>query len=343
MPKPRVVSSDRLEVDPDTDPRSVARALRDAPAECHLQFSQPLPAKLLAATAEAILQRPSTTLRAYGRAIEPGLGWLKGFAHLRRLQLNLWNETSFEALRGLVNLEHLSLGDTASRAPSLMFLDGLGRLSRLYVEGHGKSFESVGHLPELRHLGLRASRAKSLEPIQYHQRIEVLTINFGGLRDFSALATMPMLRGVELYQVRNFNTEDLEPLGDCSSLEATSLGALRNVKSLATLGRAPANSLRYLLLEGMKGLTSFSGLERCERLEQLGLYDSKPKDVTLEPLLDLPSLGGLIIGDPYPRKVIEDFAARYTGSVLRYRDEVERGPWQDLKVRWRGSVESCLT
>lgn len=53
-------------------------------------------------------------------------------------------------------------------------------------------------------------------------------------------------------------------------------------------------------------------------LEQLGLYESQPKDRSLRPWREPNQLAHLILGDAYPAAEIEQLQAWYRGR-LRYR------------------------
>src|SRR5262249_54851053 len=154
------------------------------------------------------------------------------------------------------------------RRPSLAFLRELERLDDLWLEAHDKDFAAVGALPALRRLALRVPRAKSLEPLRGHARVEVFEMNFGGIRDLSPLVDMPALRALQIYQVRLVDTDDLDALAACGALEVVSLGALRNVKSLRALGGRPAETLRLLTLERLTSLETLADLTACARLEE---------------------------------------------------------------------------
>jgi hypothetical protein len=167
-------------------------------------------------------------------------------------------------------------------------------------------------------------------------------MDFGGIRDLSPLAELPALRALQIYRVRKLDTDDLEPLGDCSGLQVVSLGALRNVESLRALARGPAETLRLLILERLTGLTTLADLAACTRLEELGLYESRPADQRLDVLLELPKLNRLVVGDAHPAGQIEALRARFTGATLSVRGEDVRGKLEDVLVRWRASVGVLL-
>ena len=307
-----------------------------------LQFDVPLPDAVLAAVAEVLRRHPDVELRAYGRAVDPGLGWLSGFEHVEHLSLELWHATSFDVLARFKRLRSLGLGETKSRRPSLAFLRELKHLEQLWLEAHDKDFDAVGALPSLRRLALRVPRTRSLEALRGHAGIEIFAMDFGGVRDLSPLADLPRLRGLELDQVRKLDTGDLDPIGDCTGLEAVSLGALRNVESLRALARRPAATLRMLLLERLTGLTTLADLTACERLEELGLYDSRPADRRLDVLLECPRLNRLVAGDAYPADQREAMRTGFTGATLWMRGEAEVGVLADARVRWRASVDELL-
>jgi hypothetical protein len=243
---------------------------------------------------------------------------------------------------GFSNLRSLSLGQTASTRPSLAFLRSLSRLTVLWLEAHSKDFDAVADVASLTRLGLRIPRVRNLDVLRGHPGIQIFTMNFGGIRDLSPLADMPKLRGLELYQVRGLDTRDLDALGECCLLEAVSLGALRNVSSLRALTRRPRESLRLLTLERLTGLLTLAELAGCRKLQQLGLYESRPADRRLDVLLHIPNLRHLIVGDVYPAEQVKITRDQFLGDTLRYRSETIRGDTANIAVRWRQQVHRSL-
>ena len=307
-----------------------------------MQFSEPLPSPVLHAAADALRRHPEVAFRAYGRLISTGLAWLSGFEHIEHLALDLWQEQGFDVLGSLTRLRSLSLGETASRRPSLAFLRRLPQLNRLWLEAHDKDFDAVADVTGLVSLGLRVPRVRSLDPLRGHPRIQVLTMHFGAIRDLAPLTDLPRLRGLELYQVRGLDTGDFNVLGECRALEAVSLGAMRNIGSLRALARRPADTLRMLNLEKLTGLATLADLAACRELTQLGLYESRPADKRLDVLLEIPALRHLVIGDVYPAGQVRIMRDSFRGETLRYRGEAIRGDIDNVAVRWRQPVHTYL-
>lgn len=326
----------------DTDPASIEPAVGAAPRSLRLQFEVPLPDEVLAAAADVLRRHPDVALRVYGREVDLQLEWLSGFEHIEHLSIELWYATSFDALARFTSLRTLGLGQTKSKRPSLAFLRELTHLEELWLEAHDKDFAAVGELPSLRKLALRVPRAKSLDALRGHASIEVFAMDFGGIRDLSPLPDLPALRALQLYQVRQLDTDDVEPLGGCAALEVVSLGALRNVESLRCLVRGPAKTLRLLTLERLTGLTTLADLKACTQLEELGLYESRPADRRLDVLVECPSLNRLVVGDPYPDEQFEALRAGFGGDTLVVRGDGVRGDLADVVVRWRASVDRQL-
>jgi hypothetical protein len=307
-----------------------------------LQFDEPLPDSVLAATADVLRRHPEVGFRAYGREVDPGLAWLSGFEHVEHLTLDLWHVSSFDSLARFSGLRSLTLGETASKRPSLAFLRELLQLEVLCLEGHDKEFDAVADVGSLRRLHLRVPRIKTLDALRGHANIDVFTMDFGGVRDLSPLADIPRLRGLALYQVRKLDTDGLDALGDCAALEAVSLGALRNVGSLRALARRPRLTLRFLTLERLTGLATLADLATCERLEQLGLYETRAVDKRIDVLLRCPNLKHLVVGDLYPKDQFDAMRDGFNGETLQLRGESVRGNLGDVAVRWRASVHEQL-
>jgi hypothetical protein len=187
-------------------------------------------------------------------------------------------------------------------------------------------------------------KAKTLESLQGHPGLEVLTMDFGGIRDLAPLATLPNLRAVELYQVRKLATSDLDPIGDCRHLVALSLGALRNVENLRALTEAPSETLRFLTLERLGGLATLGDLAGCRALEEIFMVEAKPKDGRLDLIVAAPALRHLVVGDHYDKAQVARAKQGFNGQTLWIRGQSIVGDpdRSDVAVRWRRSVGDYL-
>ena len=336
------VSHRIAELRPDTDPESVSGTLATENPRV-VQFAEPLPDRLLAAVADALEAFPDVELRAYGRSVDPSLAWLGRFPHVRHLSIDLWHVTSFDRVASLGGLRKLALGETDAR-PSLAFLPALRGLEVLRLAGHAEDLAPVTELLNLRQLHLRASRAKTLEPLRSLELLEVVAIDFGRIRDLAPLADLPALQAVELHRITTLDTDDLEAIGDCRSLVALSLGALRNVTRLHALTRGPSRTLRYLTLDQMSGLVTLEDLASCETLEQVHLVRAKPKDGRLDAVARGAALRYLVVGDRYTTAQLGAATTAFRGDALVVRGAVLCGSADapEPAVSWRRPVEQYL-
>ena len=92
----------------------------------------------------------------------------------------------------------------------------------------------------------------------------------------------------------------------------------------------------------MTGLETFGDLAACARLEELGLYESRPADRRLDVLLECPRLNKLVVGDPYPNDQVAALRNGFRGATLCVCGKDIRGALDDVHVRWRASVDGQL-
>jgi hypothetical protein len=337
----RAVTASRLEVSAETDPGAIEEAAASLDRKTWFQFAQPLPATVLRALAAAAERHPLVAVRAWGSA-DPTLEWLSEFREVGSLQLNLYEAVDFSRIAGLGGLRDLSLGETASKAVSLAFLAEIQTLESLWIEGHGRGFEAVSELPSLRKLSLRVPRVKSLDALRGHPKLEVFVMDLGGIRDLTPLPGVSRLRALGLWGVRKLDTVDLAQIGGCTGLVALSLGALRNVGELRALEDGPRNTLRFLELDGMKGLATLREVGMCERLEQIQLVDSRPTDRRLDFVAAAPALDHLYVGDPYSEAEVKEALDAFKGTSFWYRGSFLVGEGTGREVSWRRPVDRYL-
>ncbi len=341
--KPFQIWQGRGQLWPDTDPASIGPALdttdaRDERRRRTVQFNQPLPSAVVEAAAASLATHPEVELYIYGTGLDSSLEGLGRFRHVQHLSVSIRDANTYEPIRNLCGLKSLVLQNGISTSLSVAFVADLPELTRLHMSGISRGAEALSNARNLRSLSCTA-RAATLQALDQHPSLQFLKLTFGTGRDLRPLTTVAGLRGLELYQISGLSSADLDPLGDCAALEALSLGALRNITSLAALNRQPSRTLRCLLLEKLTHLASFDDISACRALEQLGLFDSRPADQSLAPLTRLPRLQHLRIGDVYPSAEIDQLVSQFAGTSLHYRDTIKRG---EPKPSWRESVEHLL-
>jgi hypothetical protein len=132
---------------PDTEPASIEPAVAAARLRVRLQFDEPLPEGVLGAAADTLRRHPDVRLRAYGRRVDPGLGWLLrslglGLRALSRTPAETLRLLLLERLTGLTTLvnlaactrrEQLGLYETRPSDRRLDVLRLCPRLNRLVV------------------------------------------------------------------------------------------------------------------------------------------------------------------------------------------------------------------
>jgi hypothetical protein len=318
----RVVVDHRIaRVGHDTEPASLDAAL---PEVIWVDIMEPLPEDLLSALARGLHRHPDVGLRVQGQHVDPTLTMLRGFGHLRRLDVAVWQATDYEALRSFPQLVDLTLRETPVTRPSLAVLRYLPHLQHLRIEGHDRDFEAVATLRSLRCLALIRSRVKSLDVLVDHPTLEGVFLSFGTLRDLDPLGRLPRLRDLYLHRLRMLQTEQLRSLSQASHLDAVKLDTGPHVTDLRVFGKRPA--IRFLWLEGFSRLATLEPLSNWPRLQYLTLNRSRPLDSRLTPLLQCRTLQEVTIGpEQYPPDEVAAFQGAYHGDTFWYRGSYVKG------------------
>jgi hypothetical protein len=266
----------------------------------------------------------------YGQTLPSDLSFLAGLEHVQRLSLNLRGVLDgVDGLERFRDLRVLSL-EVDPKRPSLAALRNTVALEVLILGGPVRDAHVIGELSHLRELRSPAT-APILEALVGHKTLRRLRLTFGSARGLSGLVTCPSLTDLALYQVRSLDARDLDPLASMVTLEALSLGALRNVTDLRGLS-APARSLRWLSLEKLPALDTYGPLADHEELRGFGSWEARPADRSLAALARL-SLEDVSLGDAYPPRELEALIAARPNSRLSARGQPDDHP---SRIRWRG-------
>ena len=293
-----------------------------------------LPPELTAAAADAVAGSSDVEVYVVGDGAQLQPDELTRFRAVRHLNLNAHNLPDYGFLSEFGDLDTLTIQGHSRRPVALDFLRRMPHLTTLRIPAGIRDEDALRACWKLVFLSC-SSGEPIFRALAGHPSLTYLDVHFGNDRDLSALAAIPRLRGVSLYQVRGLDGDDLAPLGECADLSALSLGALRNVTHLSALRGLPATKLKALLIERLQHQDNLDDIAHCTNLTQLGLYEARPVDKSLIPLRRLESLSHLVLGDVYPKAEIDGLLSWYQGSI-RYRDKIERG---EFRPRWRTRID----
>ena len=277
--------------------------LRPLDPRCRIvQFREPLVEAELRRVAAFVDEYPTVTLRIYGHQTYSTLSFLEHLAGARRLQLDIFLLEDMSGLRFLrADLEALGLGATKKRF-SLGLLERFTTLQDLWLEGHAKDFDVVGHLRGLRQLSLRSITLPDLSTLRTLRELEHFELKLGGTRNLHHLPDIGRLRYFEAWLVRGL--ADLGPVAKARSLRFLFLQALKHVTALPSL--APLVELRRVHLETMKGLRDLAPVAAAPALEELVAVDMGHLDPdAFRPFLGHPTLRAASIGLGSDRKNAE--------------------------------------
>jgi hypothetical protein len=263
---------------------------------------------------EFFSRRPDVELRAYGFYSDPcDLSFIGRMTNLRNfavdchgdvtnleaiatltnpesLTLSIFSLSSFEVLSQVPpTLTKLSLGWTRSKKPDLAPLARFERLKVLFIEGHSKNIEAVSGLQTLEDVTLRSVTTPDLSYLKALSRMWSLDIKLGGIRSLQAVAGMPSIKHLELWQIRGLT--DAGIISELPGLQNLFLQSLPQVSKMPRLGTS--NCLRKITFMNMKGLADFSELEWAPALEDFILMDgAKQEPEQLVPVLRNPRVRG---------------------------------------------------
>ncbi len=304
----------------------------------------PLPGEVVAELASALAARPDLQLTVVAEE-NVSLEWIAAAAHVRRLSVRT-GTLDLSPLGELHELRELSLGTGSldlsplgelhelrelrleyrelalgNGQASLSFLSGTPLLETLTLT-QGRDFEAVAGLVRLRSLEITHGSLTTFDFLTGHPALEGLKISWLSrrIRDLTPLPTIPKLRLLDLTGVPGVGTADFAALGDCPSLIWLRAAGLDEVEDLAALAQRPAETLRFLELFDMTGLTTLSHLAACGRLEEASLKTgSRPADQRLADIAAAPALTYLEVWDEYPETEIEAVVTAFRGRCFDYR------------------------
>jgi len=255
-----------------------------------VQFAEALSAKELDELREYVFtQRPNTKLRVWGHyskgcdlSILKDFSFLKGLTvdclleaknveyithltNLEQLSVGIYNLTSFDFINEInADLKKMSIWRTFSKKPSIQFLSRFPRLESLYLEGHTNGITEIGKLHDLKKIVLRSITVPNLDFLQHLKHLWSVDIKLGGIKNFSALAKLPDLKYLELWQVNKL--ADISFISELKALQNLFIQSLPNVETLPNFEKNV--KLRRIYLESLKGLKDSASLKSAPALEE---------------------------------------------------------------------------
>lgn len=299
MARKQLFGPARIDIDDSLTSRDAKQLAKD-PALRVIQTVAPLRPETWTMLDRCIFAvRPDVQLRVYGHyRDECDLSICKYFPHVRdfaadslhsatnvdaladslqldELSLGIYELDSFEVLNHLrPTLRSLSLGQTRSTRPDLAPVARFGSLRRIYVEGHTRSIEVLSGLRAVEDVTLRSTTTSNLDFLTPLKSMWSLDLKLGGTTDLSAIAGMPGIKYLELWQIRGL--QDIRVISELPGLQNLYLQSLSKITTLPPLDRL--RQLRRVVLENMKGLGDVSALETAPALEDFRYIDARGKD-----------------------------------------------------------------
>ncbi|CAG9623737.1 leucine-rich repeat domain-containing protein [Sutcliffiella rhizosphaerae] len=246
------------------------------------------------------------------------IGALSYLKKLKELELSIFNLESFDIFTKIPNtLEELVLGETKSKKPNLAVLERFEKLQKLFIVGHKKNIDVISKLENLEELALTSVTTENLDFLLPLKKLCSLTINLGGIHNFSAIEGLGNISYLELFQIRGLS--DLSFISTITGLQYLSLQNLPNVNVLPDLSNL--SKLKKVALESMKGLKDLSSLENAAALVEFTHWSAMNMNIDdYVPLLQHPSLERVSVGFGSDKKnrQFEKLAEEYgkTGDII---------------------------
>jgi len=189
--------------------------------------------------------------------------------HLQLLSLGVYELKDSEILKAdnLKNLKELIIDETKTRGINLEYLKEYEKLERLFIFGHTKNIESIGHLSALEFLRLGSISKVSVDFINRLSKLKTLQFTLGGRENINELEENE-IEDLEIIRVRGFN----------DFTNVTNFKKLRNlliedqIRLLELNFDRGLEELENLKILNCKTFTSLTGLENLPKLNQLRIY-----------------------------------------------------------------------
>ncbi|NOS94414.1 MAG: hypothetical protein HOP30_21075, partial [Cyclobacteriaceae bacterium] len=300
-----------------------------------VQFSTPLDKKVIDNLEEVVFSsRPDILLRAYGHYSEEcDLQFLERMPSLRKFSADcLMNVKGIESIIKIQNIEVLGVGvfeldnfdfldkinptlkelylyQTRSKKPKIDSISRFQNLEYIYLEGQSKGIKEIQKLKELKKIVLRSISTDNLDYLAEKNHLWSVDIKLGGIQNFDALKSLPNLKYLELWQIRDL--ADLSFISSLVTLQYLYIQSLRNVEKIPPLDKL--KRLRRIYFENLKGLNNLSSLRHVENLKEfIYVLAQNQEPENLQPVLDNPSVQTVLckFGSDKKNKTFDNLAIK---------------------------------
>lgn len=212
--------------------------------------------------------------------------------NLEELGVGIYNLENFDFLENInKNLKELYLQKTKSKKPDISSISRFTELEYLYLEGQQKGIESVKELKKLEKVILRSISTKNLDYLADLKELWSVDIKLGGTQNFDALVTLPKLKYLELWQIRNLS--DLSFVSKLNTLQNLFIQSLKQLDKLPDFKNSI--SLKRIYLENLKGLTNLESLKNAPSLKEfIYVLAENQEPENLIPVLENKSLESVL-------------------------------------------------
>ncbi|WP_445749337.1 hypothetical protein [Polaribacter sp.] len=189
----------------------------------------------------------------------------------------------------------------------------------LYLEGQQKGCESINQLKKLKKIVLRSISTPNLDYLQGLKELWSVDIKLGGIKNLDALKTLPNLKYLELWQVRDL--ADLSFISELTNLQNLFIQSLKQVQKLPDFENSTA--LRRIYLENLKGLKDLSNVKSAPALEEF-IYVLAENQIpeNLIPILENPKLKSVFcrFGSNKKNDTFDDMVLKYGKQIYKYNE-----------------------
>lgn len=309
----------------------------------HLQFSDKLNAIEVDYLEEIVFsKRDDISLRVFGFYLENcDLSFLERIPSLTNLSIDCLREaTNVEVVTKLKNIKSLGIGiynlesfdflyeinpklkelylhQTKSKKTNLNSIDRFLDLEVLYLESQSKGIEKINSLKKLKEITLRSISTKNVDYLNNLNELWSVDIKIGGIKNFDTLQTLPNLKYLELWQVRELS--DLSFISNLKSLQNLFIQSLRNVTIFPDLQNLL--HLRRIYLENLKGLKDISSVKNVPFLEEFVFTNAEnlePNDII--PILENKSIQNIScwFGNKNKNEIMQKLLVEYKKEMYKF-------------------------